>query len=427
MDLADFVAFHDCLGDPRRRPGADHNGDGVVDLSDYAAWVGCLTGPGVAPVAGCGWGDLDGDGDVDVGDFAVLVASFGVGVSAECGVFDFEPDGDVDLSDFAVFAACFTGAGSAAPANPYYFTGRRLDFDIRDDGAGPTGRPGRPLLALYDYRAREYDPWHGRFLQKDPATFPVTDAPSLARRALAIDHLRQVLTDMVRAGLTRGPWTTLRPLFESTVDPRAAYAAVFGARGSAWPAGIYAPHLDGLNLHQYARSNPNVYVDPDGWFSYADLGMSTGISGLLGAIFGGVNAMASGGSFLEGAWKGGLAGAVGGAAGYGVTAFAASASGLFATGLTKALASSMVSGGVSAGTESFLLGSTFQQIIADAIFGTIVGGVLGGGSYGYAWSRGGLSAGAPIADKIIDDVASLLGSVVGGAFSTWWTALWAYN
>jgi hypothetical protein len=38
VDLADFVAFHDCLGDPRRRPGADHNGDGVVDLSDYAAW-----------------------------------------------------------------------------------------------------------------------------------------------------------------------------------------------------------------------------------------------------------------------------------------------------------------------------------------------------------------------------------------------------
>ena len=206
----------------------------MVDLSDYAAWVGCLAGPGVAPVAGCGWGDLDGDGDVDVGDFAVFVASFGGGVSAECGVFDFEPDGDVDLadfgsfcvsftgsgsplpadcvrfdrepdgdvdlSDFAVFAACCTGAGSAAPANPYYFTGRRLDFDIRDDGAGQTGRPGRPLLTLYDYRAREYDPWHGRFTSRDPAEY-----------------------------------------------------------------------AESLNLYQYVLSNPQAHTDPTGQFSYGSV------------------------------------------------------------------------------------------------------------------------------------------------------------
>ncbi len=85
--------------------------------------------------------------------------------------FDREPDGDVDLSDFAVFAACFTGAGSAVPANPDYFPGRRREFYIREDGAGQTGQLGRLLLALYDYRAREYDLWHGRFTSRDPAEY----------------------------------------------------------------------------------------------------------------------------------------------------------------------------------------------------------------------------------------------------------------
>ena len=76
----------------------------------------------------------------------------------------------VDLSDYAAGRAGLAGL-RMAPANPYSFTGRRLDFDIRDDGAGQTGRPGRPLLALYDYRAREYDPWHGRFTSRDPAEY----------------------------------------------------------------------------------------------------------------------------------------------------------------------------------------------------------------------------------------------------------------
>jgi RHS repeat-associated protein len=41
---------------------------------------------------------------------------------------------------------------SSGVANPYFFTGRRLDFE--------TG--------TYDYRARYYDPWQGRFMQRDP-------------------------------------------------------------------------------------------------------------------------------------------------------------------------------------------------------------------------------------------------------------------
>jgi len=62
--------------------------------------------------------------------------------------------------------------------NSYLFTGRRLDFDIREasalsreSSAEVGGRSGRPLLVLYDYRARACDPWHGRFCQRDPALY----------------------------------------------------------------------------------------------------------------------------------------------------------------------------------------------------------------------------------------------------------------
>jgi RHS repeat-associated protein len=43
--------------------------------------------------------------------------------------------------------------------NPFLFTGQRLDFL---DGGN---------LLLYDYKARAYDPLHGRFQQRDPAEF----------------------------------------------------------------------------------------------------------------------------------------------------------------------------------------------------------------------------------------------------------------
>ena len=58
-------------------PG-DYDGDGYVDLDDYASFPVCLTGPdGGAPIP--------------------------------CDIFDFEPDGDVDLEDFARFQEGFGG------------------------------------------------------------------------------------------------------------------------------------------------------------------------------------------------------------------------------------------------------------------------------------------------------------------------------
>jgi len=60
-------------------------------------------------------GDFDGDGDVDLSDFAVFAQCFGganLPVSPGCPAgadADFDDDGDCDLGDFAVFAQNFTG------------------------------------------------------------------------------------------------------------------------------------------------------------------------------------------------------------------------------------------------------------------------------------------------------------------------------
>jgi hypothetical protein len=55
----------------------DHNGDGTVDLNDYAAWPGCLTGPDMGPYPeGCGTFDFDLDDDLDAADFSNLQRVF---------------------------------------------------------------------------------------------------------------------------------------------------------------------------------------------------------------------------------------------------------------------------------------------------------------------------------------------------------------
>ncbi|MEE9294164.1 MAG: hypothetical protein V3W34_04245 [Phycisphaerae bacterium] len=59
------------------RPG-DFNNDGVVDLFDYAAFVGCVTGPDAGPPApGCEVFDFDTDDDVDLIDWSGFQSVFG--------------------------------------------------------------------------------------------------------------------------------------------------------------------------------------------------------------------------------------------------------------------------------------------------------------------------------------------------------------
>ena len=69
-----------CIVDPPI-PG-DLDGDGDVDLIDYANFARCVAGPGVATPPACcdaesfDRADLDGDGDVDVADFSTLAGHF---------------------------------------------------------------------------------------------------------------------------------------------------------------------------------------------------------------------------------------------------------------------------------------------------------------------------------------------------------------
>ncbi len=60
-------------------PSPDLNGDGVVDLKDFALFQTCYSGAGQLPNANCAAGvnaDLDMDNDVDFDDYLILFAAF---------------------------------------------------------------------------------------------------------------------------------------------------------------------------------------------------------------------------------------------------------------------------------------------------------------------------------------------------------------
>jgi RHS repeat-associated protein len=126
-----------------------------------------------------GLGEPIGDGLVDVGDVLCAMDSFGN--LSNCAAADQQPctqiDGTANLDDLLTVMSAFTGESFAVTCatvyppcneptptiptkNPYYFTGQRLDLDIKS-------ATGEPQLVLYHYRARAYDPIHGRFLQRD--------------------------------------------------------------------------------------------------------------------------------------------------------------------------------------------------------------------------------------------------------------------
>jgi hypothetical protein len=55
----------------------DLDGNGEINLNDYALLEGCLTGPGGGALPpGCSEADLDGNGTVDLGDVAIFQRLF---------------------------------------------------------------------------------------------------------------------------------------------------------------------------------------------------------------------------------------------------------------------------------------------------------------------------------------------------------------
>ena len=62
--------------------GGDYDGDGDIDLNDFATFAVCFGGPAVTtPPGGCTaeqfeCSDIDGDGDVDLADFGTFAVRF---------------------------------------------------------------------------------------------------------------------------------------------------------------------------------------------------------------------------------------------------------------------------------------------------------------------------------------------------------------
>jgi len=322
--------------------------------------------------------------------------------------------------------------------NSYLFTGRRLDFDVRDEDGSVTGQPGRPLLVLYDYRARAYDPWHGRFCQRDPAALVDTDVVRLAWRALALGQLRRNLM-AAHTGLSQGPAKQVGEVLAASLESAGIRVRLGGRHSLTRPGDVYARHLDGLTLYQYARSNPLLYADPDGLFSLTELLGSTTIqsgilsgllAGLPSGIFQGVS-QGSWGAFFEGFGTGFAGGFAGGVA---VPAFAASASGILANILSQEIAEFVgvaiangFGGWIGSGLSSALSGQSLEQILADAAFGAFVGfgGSALGQALGYRAVLGTSTGGANIGE-VIQDVSDLFNLVCGVPISVYFDLLRDY-
>jgi O-glycosyl hydrolase len=111
IDLADYAILAGCLAGPQRPLSGDVTGDHAVDLDDFAAWRDCLGGPDATLSLSCNMMDLNADGRVDLADFeqfqTIFTGTDGL-LSPTCVPADFDGDLDVDLADYATLQTTFT-------------------------------------------------------------------------------------------------------------------------------------------------------------------------------------------------------------------------------------------------------------------------------------------------------------------------------
>ena len=62
--------------DPGGSASGDLDGDGDVDIDDYALFYNCMAGPGTLPLVGCETADIDADGDCDLIDLDSFQLAF---------------------------------------------------------------------------------------------------------------------------------------------------------------------------------------------------------------------------------------------------------------------------------------------------------------------------------------------------------------
>lgn len=153
-------------------------------------------------------------------------------------IHDVNGDGAVDSGDLNAIEAAKGPALQTIPesgiGNPYAFTGRRMDFFNNDQPFGTL-----PQLRLYHYRGREYDPQHGRFLQRDPLG----------------------------------------------VDARVEWTEISGGPTILVLSKREKQYQDGMNLYEYVNSSPIMKGDPRGLYgreTHVDLTVRIAESALVG-------------------------------------------------------------------------------------------------------------------------------------------------
>jgi hypothetical protein len=244
----------------------------------------------------------------------------------------YAPYGEVLASEETELRPPTPGATYKPPLNP---AGHQGLFYIRFDEPVTVSPLRAYARGIYHNVNRSYDAIDGRFLSQDDNS---TGTPNLTTTAFHGETIH-VMIDGFEAQTLYG---------------------------------------DGANLFGYLGSNPINRGDALGLWSFGELGAAAGIQGLLAGLISGALNSATGGSFGQGFAGGFIGGALGGATGFlANSAFAASASGLFATFAAHSLVGA-ADGAVSAFGQSFYSTGDLRSALADAAFGAALGAATGG-------------------------------------------------